>query len=714
MAKKKLKQKTTTGRDAKSSQNTAPRIKSTESSKGKSPKQETFFRRHLLLIVLVAITAVSMGPVAFNDFISLDDTQFITENSIVQDLKVKNAIKAQLYSPHYKPLVYLGWIAEVRVFGSNPYVMHTNNLLLHLISTVLVFFCIRRMAQFWPVTKTHDVSIAFFTALLFGIHPLHVESVAWAIERKDVLFSMFYLGGMLCYLKFVQEGQRKFLYFTAALYMLSLLSKSMGITLIAMTFLIDWASGRRDWKKMVFEKWPLYIPFIISLYLYGFIYFPRKVNSANIDSAISGLGEGAVEPPDNISATPGIYQQILIAIYRYFFFFFHTLIPAKLALVYPREPMLAWPGKMIHAVFLIAGLIAALPWIFRKHRDLLLTGIVFFTLGLAPILIEEGPGTNFGSDRYTYIPSIGLFLLITTFFIHYLKRPVGKYTVGIVSLSLLCGILAVATFFQARKWGSSFELYDQAVNNYKDNWVALHYRGGANEDINTDAAIADYSKSIELDPKRYRPWFARGTLYLKLLKYNEAIADMTKTLELNPNYEKAWVNRGNAYRDLGQNDFAIADYNEALKINKKFDKALNNRGAAFLKKGMYDAALADFNKVLELDPDYVNGYINRAALYINADVRKYDLAILDYEKALQLDPTNVQARYFRGVALRSIGNNAEALNDFNQAIALSPNTGMYYFARAQTLRSLGRANESLQDAQKAKSLGYKVPSEYLQ
>lgn len=708
MAKKKSKQKSSTGREGNTSA-PSPIQQKTGARSSRKSSGSSFFGRNQLLILLLVITAVSLGPVVFNDFISLDDEQFITANRMVQNGDVERALQKQLYSPHFKPLVYLGWIAEVAIFGNNPYVMHANNLLLHLISTLLVYFCILRLSQFWPITKTQDKSIAFFTALLFGIHPLHVESVAWAIERKDVLFGVFYLGGLLSYLKFLQEGRRKFLYLTAVLYMLSLLSKSMGITLIGALFLMDWASGRRDWKKMVTEKWPVYIPFLISLYLYGFIYHPRKK-----ETAIAGLGEGAVEPPANIADLPGLYQQWLIAAFRYLFFFFHSLIPAKLALVYPREPLLAWPGQLIHMVTLLVGAIAALPWIFRKHRDLLIVGIGFFTMGLAPILVEEGPGTNFGSDRYTYIPSIGLFLVITTLISQYFKKSTGKFNTSQIILAVFCGILAIATFFQARKWGSSFALYDQAVKNYKDNWVALHYRGGANEDIDVNAALADYSKSIELDPDRFRPWFARGTLYLKLQKYNESIADMTRTLELNPKYDKAWVNRGNAYRDLNQNDLAIADYNEALKINSRFDKALNNRGAAYLKKGMYNEALADFNRVLELDPGYVNGYINRAALYLNSNVQKYDLAIQDYDKALSLEPNNVQARYYRGVALRSLGRYEEALNEVDQAIALSPNTGLYHFTRAQILRSLGKNNQSLQAAQKAKSLGHNVPAEYLQ
>ncbi len=711
MAKKKSKQKISKERKAKS----ATRVSRTRTSRSRSSNLLSL-SKHLPVILLVVITAIAMGPVAFNDFISLDDTKFITENPIVQNGDVSRALSKQLYSPHYKPLVYLGWIAETALFGNNPYVLHADNLLLHLISTILVFFCAFRLAQFWSVTKENDKAIAFFTALLFGIHPLHVESVAWAIERNDVLFSVFYMGGLLCYLKFIQEGQKKYLYFTALLYMFSLLSKSMGITLIAMTFLIDWASGRRDWKKMVMEKWALLLPLIIALYLYGFLFHPTKPGGASI----AGFGEGAIAPPANIAALPGFYQQILIAIFRYLFFFIHTLVPAKLALVYPRESILGWAGPFIHLTVVIAGVIAALPWMIRAHRDLLLTGLVFFTVGLVPILVEEGPGTNFGSDRYTYISSIGLFFLVSAFFTHYLKKQIGNVTLGKLSLGILSCVLAVVTFFQAQRWGSSFELYDQAVKNYSNNRIALHYRGGANEEISTEAALSDYTASIELNPNDYRPIFARGTLSLKLLRYNEAITDLTRTIELKPNYLKAWVNRGNAYRDMNQLDPAIEDYDMALEMNRGYRdretacKALNNRGAAYLKKGMYSNAQQDFDKVLELDPKYVNGYINRAALNINSNVQRYQLAIQDYDAALALEPNNVQARYYRGVALRYLSRNAEALEDFNQAIALNPNVGLYYYSRAQVLRLLGRDNESRQDARKAKSLGYDVPADYLQ
>jgi tetratricopeptide (TPR) repeat protein len=703
MGRKKVKKTRTSSRTT-TSQKQASR-KSSSSDQGAG-----WLKRNLLPVLLLVITASVMLPVSFNDFITLDDEQFITGNYIVQNARVDRVFQRQFYSPHYKPLVYLSWIAETSVVGNNPYVLHTNNLLLHLISTLLAFFCMLRITQFWSATKSYDVTIAFFTALLFGIHPLHVESVAWAIERKDVLFGVFYFLGLLSYLKYIEKRAFKYLVFTAAFYLLSMLSKSMGITLIAMTFLIDWASGRQDWKKCLVEKWPLYIPVLLALFMYGFLYHPKKPVLAGGGESV----EGAVNPPANIADLAGFYQRIVIAAFRYVFFFVHTIVPAKLALVYPRTALLAWPGQLIHLAVLGVAVIAALPFIFRKYKNVFLWGLLFFSIGIAPILVEEGPGTNFGSDRYTYIPCIGLFLMITTLCLHSFNKVVGKFSVGQYILGAFCAVLAVAAFGQARLWGSSEALYTQAILNYPANPIAYHYRGGAIEDSDPQAALVDYTRSIELNSRRYRPYFARGTLYLKLRRHQEAITDFTRTLELNNRYVKAWVNRGNAYRDLGQTDASIADYNEALKINRNFDKALNNRGAAYLKKGMYQEALEDFSRVIDKDPSYVNAYINRAALYINPNVKQYEFAIQDYDSALRLEPDNAQARHFRGVALRGLDRDAEALQDFNESITLSPNTGLYYYTRAQTLRAMGRREESVLDARKAQSLGYSVPAEYLQ
>ncbi len=650
-----------------------------------------------------------MAPVVSNGFMALDDSVFITENPVVQEARIGEAFTRQLYSPYYKPLVYLSWIVERAVFGNTAWVFHLNNLLLHLLSTVLVYYCFLRIARFWDVTKLHERGIAFFTALLFGLHPLHVESVAWAIERKDMLFGVFFIGGMLTYLKYVDERKVKYLYFTAVLYALCLLSKSMGISLIAVTFLIDWAADRNDWKKSILEKWPLFAVLLAGAVVYGMIYHP-----ATGPYAIAGAGVVSL-PPENLAGLPAFYQKILIAGFRYSFFFLHILIPVRLALVYPREFLLAWPGDMIHLVLPLIAAIIVLPLLIRTHRRPWLLAIAFFSITIAPVLADDGAGTNFGSDRYTYIPSLGVFFMICTLGLYFLSRPVGRIiTAGHGVLAVICIILGFGTFAQSLKWGDSYALFDQAVRNYPGNWVALHYRGSISEkDGDREAALADFDQSIAINPLSHRVRYSRGTLLLNMQRWHDAIEDFSQSLMLQPRQPNAWTNRGNAYRQLGQNGQAIADYNEALAQNPGMNIARNNRGVAYLNLGNFDAALADFNQVIADDPAYINAYINRAAVNINQAVRRYAPAVEDYDRVLAMDPGNVQALYFRGVALRHLGRFDEALQSVSQAIMHSPNTGMYYFTRAQIFRSLGRHDASLQDARQAQALGYRVPQEYL-
>ena len=664
---------------------------------------------------MAVITGLAMSPVLTNGFISLDDENFILNNPAVQDHEFSQAFQKQLYTVHYKPLVYSSWIIEDMLFGDSPFIYHFNNWLLHIFNTLLVFFCFRRISGFWERTRPLALPIAFFTALLFGIHPLHVESVAWAIERKDVLFGFFYLCGLYSYLRYLDEKAFKYMAFAGLAYILSMLSKSMGISLLAVVFLLDLAAGRRDWLKMVAEKWPMYIGFFIALFVYGIFGKPtRGRTELRMPGEFAVGGEKVALVPDNIKDSPGLYQQALIANYRYLFFIIHTLFPVRLAVVYSREFLLAFPGALIHAFFLLTAALWSLPFIFKKHKEILLFGLAFFSVTIAPILIQEGAGSNFGSDRYTYIPSLGIFLLLTFLVIHaFPRKAFAGLSVGKVALLVLSLVFAIGTFSQARMWGDGFALFTQAIDNYPDNWVAYQYRAGDVDMSDPEQALSDFNRAIELNPERARTYYSRGTLLLNVRRFADAIPDFTKVIEANPKEIRAFVNRGNCYRDLGNLDAALNDYNAALSRDPNFTKALNNRAVVYLTRGQYDLALADVNKVLELDPAYVNAYINRAAIFINSNVRQYENALADYASVLSYEPDNWQGLYFSAYSLQRLQRYQEALDFLDRAIQVRGEQGNFYFTRAQILMQLGRREESLQSGQRALELGYEVPQEYL-
>jgi tetratricopeptide (TPR) repeat protein len=683
----------------------APRHKGklkTRKQKRRASADVLLFGTRAIPFLLLGLTALAMGPVLTNGFATLDDEHFILTNPVVQQHQFIEVFSRQLWSPHYKPLVYISWAFEHLLFGNNAFVFHFTNWLLHLINTWLVFICFTRISAYWKTLKPLAVPVAFFTALVFGVHPLHVESVAWAIERKDVLFTCFYLMATLQYLRFRETTNSKHIYYSAAFYIGSLLSKSMGITFIIIPFLIDYAAGRLDWRKGGIQKWPYGVCFILALVVYGFFYSPQ----------VGGGDSGALAT--TMLPEVSIIEALGIANFRYLFLFFHTLFPFNLAQIYPREFFLDSLGGGIYIGLLLSFALVALPFIFKKYKSLFLWGLLFFTFTLLPILLEEGPGTNFASDRYTYVPSIGVWFVIAALILDGLRKKVGRITAGVITLTCIVFAMAVGTFFQAQKWNDSVELFTQAIDNYPENWLALAYRAESLEDTEPEAALADYSRSIQIHPQHDRAIFGRGNLHLNSGDYQKAIADFTQTIAIDPNHLRAYVNRGNAYRSLGDNQRAIEDYNIVLQRRPDFIKALNNRGVAHLNLGHTQAALEDFNRVLELDPAYVNGYINRAALYINNAVRKYDQAIVDYNRALELDPENEQSLYFRGIALQQTGRYQEALQSVEQALTISPNIGRYWFTKAQLLRSLGRPGESAQAARQARALGYNVPAGWLE
>ena len=669
-----------------------------------------------LMIALLVLTGLATMPVIFNDFISLDDENFILINPVVQDNDFGRAFEKQFGTPHYKPLVYSSWVVEHMLFGNHPLSYHLINWLLHLVNTALAFYCFRRIARIWNVTRPHATSIAFFTALLFGVHPLHIESVAWAIERKDVLFSAFYLGGLLSYLRFLDTRQQKYILMTGLFYILSLLSKSMGISLVGILFIMDITSGRRDWLKMFLEKWPVYIGFIMALVVYGVISLPEDMeDQGSVRNTLSDIGDGAAKAPPTLANTPSFYQELMVANFRYLFFTLHTIFPVRLAIVYSREFLIALPGALIHALPLLTLGLWSLPVLVKKYRWPILAGLLIFTAGISPILIEEGMGSNFASDRYTYVPSLGILMLMSILMIKALPRQVFKgFRLGEAVLLGIAVLFSIGAARQAVMWGDDVKLFTQAIDNYPGNWVAYHYRGGAYDLDDPDKALADYTESLKHNPNRGKTHYSRGTLLLNLRRFNEAIPDFTKTIEHDPRHHRAFTNRANCYRDIGQLDLAMADYNYVLNRDPYFTKALNNRGVVFLKRKQYDKALKDFDTVISVDPVYVNAYINKAAVYIDSGVRDYEQGIVNYDAVLAIEPDNVQATFFKAYSLQRLQRYDEALDWVNRAIALRPDSGGYYYTRAQILKSMGRRQESIQDAKRAQQMGVDVAPRYLQ
>ena len=397
-----------------------------------------------LLLILAVITFITFSPILQNEFLDFDDVKFIVDNPLVlghiEGSPYVAAFEEQFRFPYYKPLVYVTWILEYQLFGLNPKVFHLTNLLIHIINVLLVFVILRTFLKRTTNSFEHLEIVAAFGALMFAIHPLKVESVAWAVERKDVLFSLFYLLGIVAYVRYLNKPNLKWMLWVAVAYLLSCLSKSHGITLVGILFLLDYL-WKRPWdKKIILEKWPVFAVSILVLFLLGFIAGPTAdyISSSHVAYAVDA---SLIYDPPNLANLPAIYKSFLQMNYRFWLFLTHLLLPIKMALVYPGYKLMAGVGMLIHIFPLLSvGLLFGVYRLYKSHPTLVF-GLLFFAMSIAPVLVLQGSGTNFLSDRYTYISSLGL-VFPFCFWLH----TKWNIKIRVILMGVICVLLACVYF----------------------------------------------------------------------------------------------------------------------------------------------------------------------------------------------------------------------------------------------------------------------------
>lgn len=634
------------------------RKKSKESRTQKKKSAYSWWKNKRVLIslgVILIITFLALFPVLNNGFVNWDDQDYVLNNPYI-DLNFSNI---QYYFTHklaqnYHPLTMLSLSIDHSIHSTSALGFHLTNLLLHLFNTFLVFLLFYRLGN-------SSIIVASIVAVFFGIHPMHVESVAWIAERKDVLYTAFFLLGMLSYWRYLKEVKRNFYWISLLFLLLSLWSKPAAVIFPIVLLLLDYLYGRDLDRKVFLEK----LPFFVLAFIAGVI--TLNIQGGGIETASFSLG-----------------QKFLLASYSLVMYLWMFFVPSELSALHPYPsfengiPLLFGLAPVL--VLLIYG---SIFYLFRKNRQVIF-GMLFFLVNLALVLQFVQVGHAVFSERYTYVPYLGLLYILALGFERawYTKKD-GRYPskpIAIGMLSLFLVIFAYLTHAQTQIWKDSETLWNNVLKKYPQ------------------ASLAYYN---------------RGILHMNQQNNEQALADFEQAIAHQPNHYEAYTNRGNVYRYLQQNDLAIENYNNALAIKPNFIKAINNRGVAYLNKKMYAQAQTDFDQVIQQDPNYTAAYINRAALYIDPAVAKYQLAIQDYNLVLSMESKNSQAFYGRGLAKQRSGQINEALNDYNQAINLNPNSGGYYLSRAYVFNALGDKAQALRDARTSQSLGVKVDQSFM-
>lgn len=603
-------------------------------AKKKSPPPSN--RKHFFLFaaLLLLVTFGLYYQVTGFEFVNYDDDTLITKNKVVVDALVPwtEVFQWNIFSPHFKPLVLLFWRAEYQSFGENPAVFHFNNLLLHAFNVLLVFLLsLRLLKPLLPEKKQLIPLAAFFLALAFSVHPLHAESVAWAVERKDVLYTFFFLLSWWAYLLYVEKQKYTWLLLSALFYLLVILSKSMGITLIAVLFLTDYLYGRKQVLSLVKEKIPVMLIFFLGVYLYGLLGYMGNFFEGGAVGATANLPESIKAASE---ANP-MLQLMLMMFLKVFLLLAHVLIPLHLSVIYEGPQIQQSLGAFLYFIpFILAGLMY-LGYRLRDRNREVLFGLLFFLITVSPaIAIGKYGGVGvFVGDRYTYTPLLGIMLILVVLLF---RLPVKTKSIPAVALSAICALYAILAWPAIRKWQNSETLWTDAISKTKCAAPAYNGRGVYYLDDLKDnnRALEDFSAAIACDSTHHRALYNRGLILMNKNKNDEALQDYRRALRLNPNYVEAYVNKGNILRDRGENDEAMEDYNTAIRLSPQFSKAYFNRGNLLLNLKRFDEAIADYNQAITIDRNYAKAFYNRGLAYFNQNQK--DTACKDFQTSLQL------------------------------------------------------------------------------
>jgi protein O-mannosyl-transferase len=576
-------------------------LKSTRKSRpGIQISQRERLTRVFMVLLILVYTAFLFSNALHNNFLDWDDNSYIKDNPDIKALDGPHlkAMFSNYYVANWQPLTVITYAIEYSIAGmTSPFLYHLDNLLLHLLNILLVFwFLILLFRNKW---------MAALAALLFAIHPLRVESVSWIAERKDVLYGFFFLLAMIMYHFYLAKGLNlrpdedspeikdkkaitRYYLFVLLFFVLSALSKSAAVILPLVLLIMDFLY-RRKWSVMlVIEK----LPFLVISVIFGVL-------------ALKSQAEAIKELPQ---FTP--FVRLLLINFSILRYLYMTLVPASLSALHPYPELHQGALPIIYYIAPLFTLIiiALLVFSLRFTRKVMFA-FLFFLASIVLVLQFIQVGETVVAERYTYIPHIGLFAILAYYVIRLWEKPLVYQVVNKIMIILVvgCGLLffSYKTYTRNPVWAGPISLWTDVLEKYPNTAFSAYYnRGKAKHDLKDwNSAYADYEMAIKIKPDHY----------------------------------KAFTNRGLIKQGRGDLEGAIADYNTALKYAPNDHVTYVNRGAVRMTRKEYTEAEADFKRAIELKPDVVESWYNLGL--VKYQLKDYQGAIMAFTNALKLrDP----------------------------------------------------------------------------
>jgi tetratricopeptide (TPR) repeat protein len=632
----------------------------------------------LLAVLALATFAPAMGL----DFVSFDDDLYVSDNDEVLSGLTWAGLRwawTTLHAGYYQPLTWMSLQLDAQLFGPKPWGFHLSNVVWHTANVVLVFVALRRL------TGAPGRSAA--VAALFAVHPLHVESVAWVTERKDVLSLFFALLAVWAYAGYVaRPGVGRYAAVLAA-FALSLLAKPMLVTLPCVLLLLDFWPLRRfaaappgGRARLVVEKLPL---------------FALAVGVAALTVYAHDRARGLV-PLGHLPF--GV--RLANAAWAYAWYLGKTFWPTNLAPFYPHPgDSLAWWQVGGAAVLLLAVSALALAW--ARRRPYVVVGWLWFLGALAPVIGLLQAGEQAVADRFTYFPHLGLLVLIVWAAGEALGRWPSPRHLPAGAGAAVCLLLAVCAWRQLGYWRDSVTVLGHALEVAEANPAAHNTLGTvlARQGRLADAA-SHFAEAVRLDPDGPKARLNLGQALLVLGKPDEAVPQYRAALRLYPDVPTAHFQLGVALTQLGQRSVAFDEFAEAVRLDPAMADAHINLGVLLADRGDGAGAIQHFRAVLDLDPEYApTPHTHLGKLFTQAG--RLGEAVEEYRAALRLEPESAAAAYRLGRALARDGRWEEAEAAFRRAVVLQPSVVRGHCALAHALASQGRSQAAREEYQEA-------------
>jgi Tfp pilus assembly protein PilF len=592
-----------------------------------------------ICLVLSGITWLVFAPTLHADFINYDDPTYVyQEPRVTSGLSVQGITWAftHFHSENWHPLTTISHMLDCQIYGLNPAGHHLTNVLLHTAAVILLFLVLRQM--------TGAIWRSAFVAAVFAIHPLRVESVAWISERKDVLSAVFFMSILGTYTRYAREPSLKRYLLVALLFAFGLMSKPMLVTVPLLLLLLDYWPLQRivdlaALRKSALEKIPLLGLSVASCIV---TIFAQK---------------GTVSPLEKLP----LLWRLENGCATYLIYVWQMIWPVRLL------PFYFHPGSHLSARSLAASVaffvgMTTLAFVARRRLPYLFTGWLWYVGMLVPVIGIVQVSMQARADRYTYLPQMGMYLLVTWGVVDLLSGWRSRRFVLGACAALVIGALVPVARAQVSYWRNSESLWTHAI--------AVNPRDGLAE-------------------------FSLGDFFLAHDRAEEAVSHLNKAVSILPNYAPAHFQLAVALGNEGNVDAAISEYRKVLSLGSDTLAVRYNLANVLLQQGEVDEAISHYNAALKIQPDYADAETNLA----NALLQKGEIgdATTHYENALKLQPQKAEAHYNLAVAFHRQGRLPEAIAHYRKTLAIDPAYPDVHYYLGQALSQNGQPAEGAQE-----------------